>query len=237
MIEDPRTWSTSAANAVERSIVSRLLALANPARVLDLGTGTGRLIGTLTDFSREVVAVDSERRYLQAAVRTIPFDGRVQFLQGDGHALPLRSGSVWVAVAIRVIHRTSEPKSLLNEVHRVLSKPGHLIISYSPHPSPKTLEYDVRSQIGGTRSGRGLTFDRRPFAVVPSGDGLGHTATVTAMEQMLRATRFESEELVGAGFEDLALLKRLPVRVFQGLASGLTPTRLFSTKVGRYRAV
>jgi ubiquinone/menaquinone biosynthesis C-methylase UbiE len=142
--EDPRVWSTDTAERVERAILSRLMASTNPARVLDIGTGTGRMISTLRGISGDVVALDVDRRFLRHSVHSSPKSGRVRYLQADSTALPLKSGSFSAAVLIRVIHRSSDPERMLKEVHRVLGKDGHLIISYSPHPSLKTLEFDLR---------------------------------------------------------------------------------------------
>jgi SAM-dependent methyltransferase len=103
-----------------------------PARIVDLGAGTG--VGTValaTRFpSAEVVAVDNSPRMLER-IRAVA-DPRIRTLEADlAHGWPDvdRPDLVWAALSL---HHVPDPEALLRQVHERLRPGGLLVISEMP---------------------------------------------------------------------------------------------------------
>ncbi len=70
------------------------------ARVLEIGSGDGRLTFRYASRSRTVAAVELERQPMTAAVETCPrrLRQRLVFLQADALMLPLRPAAFDIAI-------------------------------------------------------------------------------------------------------------------------------------------
>lgn len=110
------------------------LELADDARVLDIGCGTGvvaRSIAARTGFSGQVVGQDHSPQLLAAARRLAAdegLDGRVSFEIGDAEALPYPGGTFDAAVAHTTISHVGDPLALLTEAARVVRPGGRIAI-------------------------------------------------------------------------------------------------------------
>jgi len=99
-----------------------------PARIVDVGTGTGA--GALTLARRfpqaEIVGVDLSERMLEQARRNTPEDlrGRVTFRQGDASKLPFGDASFDLASHANMI-------PFFDEVARVVAPGGHALFAFS----------------------------------------------------------------------------------------------------------
>lgn len=72
---------------------------ADQNRIVDVGTGTGRLTRLVAPFASQIIAVDVARPMLAVARTRLASEGRrILWMVGDGRALPIRSG--WADVAI-----------------------------------------------------------------------------------------------------------------------------------------
>lgn len=96
-----------------------------PARVLDLGTGTGSAARTAVELwpEAEVVGVDLSRRMIDEAQRHATSD-RLRFVVGDSSALTFESGSFDLVTLNNMI-------PFFDEVARVVAPGGHVVIAYS----------------------------------------------------------------------------------------------------------
>jgi demethylmenaquinone methyltransferase / 2-methoxy-6-polyprenyl-1,4-benzoquinol methylase len=92
-------------------------------RVLDLGTGTGKLGGLLAARCR-VVGVDVSREMLALARRASK--GGVRFVQGSAFALPFRDDAFDAAVSAFVLRNLEDLPHAFTELARVL-RPGATI--------------------------------------------------------------------------------------------------------------
>jgi SAM-dependent methyltransferase len=97
----------------------RWMAGTTPARVLELGAGTGKLTATLLDHGHQVIATDPTAQMLAPLRKRMKAAAVVQ--AGAEH-IPLASSSVDAVVAAQAFH-WFEPDLALGEVARVL-RPG-----------------------------------------------------------------------------------------------------------------
>jgi SAM-dependent methyltransferase len=93
---------------------------------VDVGAGTGRGTGLLTQEARFVVGLEPNLSMIRAA----PSYRRVGWSQGRGERLPIRSGSVDLVTVFGAFH-WFEPDAFLGEAHRVLRSNGHLALAWN----------------------------------------------------------------------------------------------------------
>ena len=108
--------------------------------VLDLGTGTGRILALLAPLASRAVGVDASHAMLQVAranlelVKTAAGATRTELRQCDIHALPFERNSFDVVIVHQVLHFLDDPARSLKEAAAVLSPGGRLIVvDFAPH--------------------------------------------------------------------------------------------------------
>src|SRR3954451_6743125 len=104
---------------VERVVVELGAAARPPARVLDLGAGTGKLTRPLLAAGLDVVAVEPLERMRAALARAV---GAARALDGRAEALPLPDASLGGAVCGEAFHWFDGERAAA-ELARVL-RPG-----------------------------------------------------------------------------------------------------------------
>ena len=123
-------------SAVEQAILD-LLPPGEIGDLLDLGTGSGRMLILLGERVRRAVGIDLSREMLSVARANIERAGmqrRCQVRQGDLYQLPLPGNSFDVALVHHVLHHLEDPASAIAEAARVLRPGGRLIVAdFAPH--------------------------------------------------------------------------------------------------------
>lgn len=106
----------------------RIDSLPNDSRILELGCGSGNLLGALTGKGYDCLALDFSRRACMLARDTIR-DPSVTLLTADARTIPLHSSCIDVTIAHHVAgHMTTEGRTtLFREVARVLRQGGRFI--------------------------------------------------------------------------------------------------------------
>lgn len=101
-----------------------------PARILDVGTADGLMLGALKATWPDALAVglDLSRELLGASQ-----DRALRLLRADAGGLPVRSGSVDLVVATAVIEHVPDPLGVLLQIHAAL-RPGGLVVLTTPDP-------------------------------------------------------------------------------------------------------
>lgn len=118
------------------SAVLRLLGDEHPARVLDAGTGTGRILELLAPHIREGLGIDSSAAMLAIARENLAKAGvkNCQLRLGDVYKLPAANASFDAVVFHQVLHYLDDPLAALREAQRVLKPGGRLLIAdFAPH--------------------------------------------------------------------------------------------------------
>jgi ubiquinone/menaquinone biosynthesis C-methylase UbiE/DNA-binding transcriptional ArsR family regulator len=122
---------------VEAEIVAALDGL--PYRsVLDLGTGTGRMLQLLADHPAVERAVGLDTSHSMLAVARANLERAevrgVDLRQGDVYSPPFERGSFELVVLHQVLHFLDDPARAVREAARLLAPGGRLVIvDFAPH--------------------------------------------------------------------------------------------------------
>lgn len=129
------------AAAVEAALLS-LVPEQGAGRLLDIGTGTGRVLELLAPRISQGVGVDASKAMLALARSRLARVGltHCSVRLADMYRLPLAEASFDIAVMQMVLHYAEDPAGVLGEVARVLRPGGRLIvIDLAPHDRAELL--------------------------------------------------------------------------------------------------
>ncbi|MFC3703294.1 ArsR/SmtB family transcription factor [Devosia honganensis] len=104
--------------------------------LVDLGTGTGRMLEVLAPAYRHGIGIDSSREMLAVARSRLAAAGlaHAQVRLGDIAALDPSIGPADVVVIHQVLHYFDDPGRMLAEARRLLKPGGEiLIVDFAPH--------------------------------------------------------------------------------------------------------
>ena len=128
---------------VDARLTRLLPALRGDERALDAGCGTGALAIALASRVAEVIGIDSEEAYVEAARGAAP--ANCSFVVGDVTALPFDYGEFDLAGCLRVLHHVRRPELVVAELTRV-TRPGGFVL--------------IVDQLGATDPAVSLELDR-----------------------------------------------------------------------------
>jgi ubiquinone/menaquinone biosynthesis C-methylase UbiE len=116
-----------------QAVEDALLALVpdEPAgRLLDIGTGTGRVLELLAPRVRQALGVDASKQMLALARARLagPGLGHCAVRQADMYRLPLPDASFDTVVLQMVLHHAEDPAGVVTEAARVLAPSGRLLL-------------------------------------------------------------------------------------------------------------
>ena len=117
----------------EREVESVLLTLLADYEVgdlLDIGTGTGRMLELFGPLVERAVGVDLSREMLAVARARLEQAGlrNCQVRHADMYQLPMPSATVDLALIYQVLHYAEEPAEVVAEAARVLRPGGRLVV-------------------------------------------------------------------------------------------------------------
>ena len=135
---------------VERALAAALEA--EPlGRVLDIGTGTGRIAELFADVADHVVALDKSPAMLRVArARLQHLEGsRIDMIQGDFTSLPLAASSVDTVLFHQVLHFAQDPGAALREAARVTRECGRVaIVDFAAHQREELRDRHAHARLG-----------------------------------------------------------------------------------------
>jgi ubiquinone/menaquinone biosynthesis C-methylase UbiE/DNA-binding transcriptional ArsR family regulator len=116
--------------------LTRIVAAAAPHDLLDIGTGTGRMLEILAPHAGNALGIDQSREMLAVArvnlERAGPANSMVRL--GDMYQLPLTDASFDAVVIHQVLHYADRPDQAIAEAARVLRPRGILVVvDFAPH--------------------------------------------------------------------------------------------------------
>ncbi len=133
-------WDEASALHLPASAIEQALLAALPAgplgRVLDIGTGTGRLLEVFSPRASALIGVDASREMLALArVRLAGLGiGHASLRQGDMYRLPFPDAGFDAVAMQMVLHYAEDPAAALAEATRVLRPGGALLLlDLAPH--------------------------------------------------------------------------------------------------------
>ncbi|MFQ5957968.1 MAG: ArsR/SmtB family transcription factor [Alphaproteobacteria bacterium] len=121
--------------------------------LLDVGTGTGRVLEVFADRVGHAVGIDLSREMLAVARANLEGAGRrnCEVRHGDMYKLPLPSESFDAVVFHQVLHFADRPGAALAEASRVLRRGGRLAVAdFAPHDLERLREQHAHRRLGFT---------------------------------------------------------------------------------------
>jgi ubiquinone/menaquinone biosynthesis C-methylase UbiE len=117
------------AQAVEDALLS-LVPPGPEGRLLDIGTGTGRVLELLAPRVRQALGVDASKAMLALARARLsgPDFAHCAVRLADMYRLPLSDQSFDIVVLQMVLHHAEDPAGAVLEATRVLSRRGQLLV-------------------------------------------------------------------------------------------------------------
>jgi ubiquinone/menaquinone biosynthesis C-methylase UbiE len=103
-------------------------------RVLDIGTGSGRLaieLARARGCRFEIVALDISPDMLDMArenARRYGVEDRIEFVRASADSLPFEDRSFDLVISYASLHHWLHPETVFNEIARVTQKGGHVIV-------------------------------------------------------------------------------------------------------------
>jgi ubiquinone/menaquinone biosynthesis C-methylase UbiE len=143
-----------ALHASESRVEAAIMAMVGdkPIRgLLDLGTGTGRMLELLAPRADRAVGVDMSPAMLAVARARIGESGlrNVQLRQGDLYAPPVERDSYDLVVIHQVLHFLDDPARALAEAARALRPAGRLlVVDFAAHGEESLRERFAHRRLG-----------------------------------------------------------------------------------------
>lgn len=123
-------------DAKVENAIGKLLPATGIKNLLDLGTGTGRMLEVFSSRARRGTGIDLSHEMLTVARDKLEKAGcaNCQVRQGDLYQLPFGSGDFDAITIHQVLHFLNEPDRAIAEAARVLAPGGFLLIAdFAPH--------------------------------------------------------------------------------------------------------
>ncbi|MFK7842947.1 MAG: ArsR/SmtB family transcription factor [Sphingorhabdus sp.] len=144
---------------VERAMLA-LLRDAQLGKMLDIGTGTGRMVELFGPSAQSIIAIDKSPEMLRLAraklLESETASGsnlvqKTELRQGDFTQLPIENGVMDSVILHQVLHYAQHPEAVLLEVSRVLKINGMVLIAdFAAHDRE-----DLRTEHAHARLGFG----------------------------------------------------------------------------------
>ena len=119
--------------------------------LVDLGTGTGRILELFAGRAKRAVGVDINRdmlAYARAKLEAARLD-HCQVRHGDLYSLNFADGEADAAVLHQVLHFLDDPAGALREAGRILKPGGHLLLAdFAPHELEFLREAHAHRRLG-----------------------------------------------------------------------------------------
>jgi len=120
-------------------------------RMIDIGTGTGRMIEVFAGLATTALGIDRSSEMLRLARAKISAQGlsNAELRQADLYSLPMPDGDADVAIIHHVLHFAQQPGAAIAEAARVLRPGGRLLIAdFARHHREELRTRDAHVRLG-----------------------------------------------------------------------------------------
>jgi len=131
--------------------IAQILGEAPIGQLIDIGTGTGRMLELFAARAEYALGIDRSSEMLRLARAKLSERGlaNAELRQADLYALPLGDGAADVAILHHVLHFAQQPGAAIAEAARVLSPGGRLLIAdFAPHDREELRTRDAHTRLG-----------------------------------------------------------------------------------------
>jgi ubiquinone/menaquinone biosynthesis C-methylase UbiE len=120
-------------------------------RLVDIGTGTGRMIALFGPAANHALGVDRSPEMLRLARVKLAESGlpAAELRQGDMYALPLGQNSADTVILHQVLHFAQQPQAAVAEAARLLAPGGRLlVVDFAAHEREELRDRDAHARLG-----------------------------------------------------------------------------------------
>lgn len=166
---------------VEKAVLE-LLGGEPVAKLLDIGTGTGRILELFKERAERGMGIDLSREMLAVARARLEDAGCNQFQvrHGDMYHLPFGPSSVDAISIHQVLHYADEPAAAIREAARVLAPGGRLaVVDFAPHQLESLRDEHAHRRLGFTHDEVAAWFESAGLVPIAPTELAGDPLTVT----------------------------------------------------------
>lgn len=139
-------------HVAESAVEARMRDLLGPniGRLVDIGTGTGRMIELLGQAADHATGIDRSPEMLRLArAKLAEAPMPVELRQADVGALPLADASADTVVMHQVLHYIPAPELALREAGRIVAPGGRLlVVDFASHDREELRTQDAHARLG-----------------------------------------------------------------------------------------
>jgi ubiquinone/menaquinone biosynthesis C-methylase UbiE len=143
--------SLHVAESQVEAAIGRALDDGEIGRLVDIGTGTGRMIELFGPTAERSLGIDRSPEMLRLARVKLADAGlqTTELRQGDMYSLPLPSGSAETVIIHQVLHYAQNPAAAVSEAARLLTPGGRLlIVDFALHEREELRTRDAHVRLG-----------------------------------------------------------------------------------------
>jgi ArsR family transcriptional regulator len=142
--------SLHVAESEVEAAIDRALGKRGLGRLVDIGTGTGRMIELFGPRASQAIGIDRSSDMLRVARVKLAAAGISSSLrQGDMYALPLADHDADTVVIHEVLHYAHSPAAAIAEAARVLAPGGTLlVVDFAAHEREELRDRDAHIRLG-----------------------------------------------------------------------------------------
>lgn len=120
-------------------------------RLIDIGTGTGRMLELFAPRATSALGIDRSSEMLRLARAKLSGQGlaNAELRQADLYALPMADDEADAAILHHVLHFAQQPGAAIREAARVLGDGGRLLIAdFAPHDREELRQREGHVRLG-----------------------------------------------------------------------------------------
>ncbi len=139
-------------HVAESEVEAAMAAVLGPAplgTLIDIGTGTGRMLELFGPRADAALGIDRSSEMLRLARAKLAGAANTELRQADLYALPMTDGAADVAIIHNVLHFAQQPGAAIAEAARVLTGGGRLlIVDFAAHDREELRIQDAHVRLG-----------------------------------------------------------------------------------------